>query len=561
MSSRPPRRSAPVILGIALVVLATAWTFRRGENTCLIIDDNLDDGASLYRAMTVSRTLWGIHSTVPNFMGGAPRNSLPSELQFSTLLFSAIPTFDAFILQALLARIVAFVGMILLQRSHVAPGSSRIATYGAAICFALLPFFPCPFFSLCVAGQPLLAWAFLNIRAGDARARNWLVIALFPFFSFFAYSGFVVVGTMVALFFFDLSRARGRLLLDVKAIVVFGLTSVIAEYRLFYQHLLNNYVSHRVEMVPFRFESAREAVWGAMHLFVLGQFNARVFAFVVWPLVLAAILEGRPHWREWRIAASLTVVAILISLVFGFSHHATVVDFTSSGMLRGLNRFQWDRLYFVHPTVVYCALGASLALLIRRLPRLRPLFAMLVSLQAAYAFLGANHWDRVEQRQSGITFREFYSERLFARIQNHIGMPPSTFRVISVGLHPAIALYNGFYTLDGYCTDYPLSYKHRFRRIIATELVKDARNRQTFDDHGSRCYAFAAEAGDFVQRGPRRPIEHLQFDAKELRAMGGRYVLSAAEVLNFAEAGLRPDGVFSDPESAWTIHLYEVMPR
>ena len=42
--------------------------------------------------------------------------------------------------------------------------------------------------------------------------------------------------------------------------------------------------------------------------------------------------------------------------------------------------------------------------------------------------------------------KEFYAEELFTEIKEHIGRPVEEYRVASVGLHPAIAQYNGFYT-------------------------------------------------------------------------------------------------------------------
>lgn len=44
--------------------------------------------------------------------------------------------------------------------------------------------------------------------------------------------------------------------------------------------------------------------------------------------------------------------------------------------------------------------------------------------------------------------------------------------MISVGIYPAAAAYNGFHCLDGYSNNYPLEYKHAFRQIMEGELDK-----------------------------------------------------------------------------------------
>jgi hypothetical protein len=78
-----------------------------------------------------------------------------------------------------------------------------------------------------------------------------------------------------------------------------------------------------------------------------------------------------------------------------------------------------------------------------------------------------------EYRKNNITYSQFYSTNLFKNIENFISKDKKTYKVISIGMHPAIAIYNGFYTLDGYSTFYDLKYKYKFRKIIAPELEKN----------------------------------------------------------------------------------------
>ncbi len=83
------------------------------------------------------------------------------------------------------------------------------------------------------------------------------------------------------------------------------------------------------------------------------------------------------------------------------------------------------------------------------------------------------------------TFREFYASDQFKQIKRFIGRSPDSYRVASIGLHPAIAQYNGFYTLDTYANIYPLKYKYQFRKIIAKELDKNPVLKRYFDEWGA----------------------------------------------------------------------------
>src|SRR5699024_12469497 len=67
------------------------------------------------------------------------------------------------------------------------------------------------------------------------------------------------------------------------------------------------------------------------------------------------------------------------------------------------------------------------------------------------------------------TFNEFYATELFSDIKNYIGRNQKDYRVVSTAMHPTIAQYNGFYTLDTYNNTIPIEYKHNFRKIIAPE--------------------------------------------------------------------------------------------
>ena len=96
-----------------------------------------------------------------------------------------------------------------------------------------------------------------------------------------------------------------------------------------------------------------------------------------------------------------------------------------------------------------------------------------------------------------LSFRDYYAigvmEQVEAYLLEQTGQKPEDYRVVSLGIDPAAALYQGFYCLDGYSNNYSLEYKHSFRRIIAPELEKSQYLQEYFDDWGNRLYLFSAE--------------------------------------------------------------------
>jgi len=161
-----------------------------------------------------------------------------------------------------------------------------------------------------------------------------------------------------------------------------------------------------------------------------------------------------------------------------------------------------------------------------------------------------------------IPYNKFYAERQLSDVKNFIGKDTRSYKVISLGIHPAISQYSGFYTVDGYSTNYPLSYKYEFRKIIAKELDKSPSTIIEYDNWGSWCYAFFGEQGfmQILNNTNRFPvIEHLDFDYDALKLMGGEYIISAAEINIVNNSRLEFLKAFDNYEdSFWNIYLYRV---
>ena len=158
------------------------------------------------------------------------------------------------------------------------------------------------------------------------------------------------------------------------------------------------------------------------------------------------------------------------------------------------------------------------------------------------------------------TYKQFFAVNEFSKIKNYIGKPVDSYRVVSIGIHPDVAQYNGLYTLDTYNNFYPLWYKHKFRKVIAPELAKNKTLKSYFDQWGGRCYIFVDELGEnyLYSKASDVKIHHLNLDAKALKAMGGDYVLSAVPIMNAKKDHLKLLKVFNDPDAWWRVYLYKV---
>ncbi len=156
------------------------------------------------------------------------------------------------------------------------------------------------------------------------------------------------------------------------------------------------------------------------------------------------------------------------------------------------------------------------------------------------------------------SFRGFYAESLFDQVKEELGNPAG-YRVLSVGMHPSIAQYNGFYTLDGYMVDYPLAYKHQFKKLIQGELDKAPALDHYYTRWGSRAYGFSAALGrEYVfPKGNKIVLQNLDYNWDQFRAMGGRYIFAPFPI---EDEALHLKGVFKDSDAAWDLYVYTVAP-
>lgn len=587
VTTRRDRRVAALALLLLAAYLLAAY--HGGRDSYVRINDHLDGIVPMYRLLSETQPVLGaIDARVEAIFDGLPRNSLPSTLHLGVLLYYGLDPFWAHVANETILRTLALVGMGLLLRRRALPEGDPRLVWGCALAFSLLPWMPTAYAS--VAGQPLLAYALLEIHERRGRAWPWAYLLFFAFYSSLVFMGIFVLLFLALAAAWEL-LARRRLhwgLVGAGALLTAGF--VVCEYRLLYQTLLDtDYVSHRSAFERsgsgFLFAGYRSVLTfltsqrHAPSLQAPFELAAAALALGLGALRLPgaglggrlrrgwAVLRGRaaapvPRGRE------LLLVLLAcggVALAAGYWRWGPVQEaIDASSLLRMLNL---HRIGWVHPTLFALAFAYALHGLARapRAGRAGPLAAFaLLGLQLAW--VGANTHAVAVWRDEGLTFREYYSRPLFHEVKEAIGRPTGSYEVLSFAFPPGIALYNGFHVLNGFVNDYPLSYKRRFRRVIAPELERSRRLRLYFDRWGGMVDLFSSELGRvngytktlYTKDAATRAVEDLALDPRALRDLGADYLLSAVEIRNHRELGLELRGVFERTDSPWRIRLYAV---
>jgi len=265
---------------------------------------------------------------------------------------------------------------------------------------------------------------------------------------------------------------------------------------------------------------------------------------------------------------------LIVGLYYAFYHHTWVTSLrnASDGLLK---EFNLDRIAWLLP-VAWCILtGYVLSYILDDLNKLptwlkKTFVFTFLCLWGLTVLWNSNLKPNISKIIKGdsyyaLDWKSFFAEDIFAQIDTEIsslGKEKENYRVLSIGIYPAAAAYNGFYCLDGYSNNYPLEYKHIFREIMEGELTKSDYVRDFFDNWGNRCYITTAEQANYYtfEKKWNSVIYDLDLNYEKLKELNCQYIFSAAYIMNAEENGLKlmQETPFETEDSWYHIWVYEI---
>ncbi|WP_066190222.1 MULTISPECIES: DUF6044 family protein [Gracilibacillus] len=528
-----------------------------GEATHIRVHDNMDSNIVWYKVLAESGHIFTLQDIqLPYAVNGLPRSALPSAFDAVVWLYVLFEPMAAYTISETVMRFAAFFGMyLLLTRFILKEETSPWIKVGVPLAFALLPYWPSG--ALSIAGIPLALYGFLMIRKYRKQAPRhvWLLLFLIPFFSNFILSFVFFLAIMGIWWFVDRIRFGNWNWAFFTAIA--GMTSIylLKNYLLITSMFFSSdFTSHRAELElgENTFQRSYELGW---ENFLYGHTHDEAHqAYIIVPFMLLALLTAILKNRQPKLLMILFLANLVLSFWYAFWYWEgwrLIKDHISI-----VNEFNFARIHFLDPPIWYIIFALALLIMWKHLKFGKYLAMLAVVGQCMFLFVLT---EDIKYREVGTpSFEEFYSEDLFADIQEYIGEDPSSYRVVSIGMHPTIAQFNGFYTLDTYNNSFSLAYKHAFREIISGELEKNPHLKNYFDNWGGRLYMYVAEHGEnyMYTKDKNEPIEQLDINTDALQALGGEYILSAMEIGNAESLSLDLEEVFTDKESPWEIYLY-----
>jgi hypothetical protein len=385
---------------------------------------------------------------------------------------------------------------------------------------------------------------------GNHKFYNWLIILFFAFYSSLILSGIFVLVVLGLVFVYDVVKQKRVNTFYLFALAFFSISYLLSHFPVIHSFLFSDgFVSHRVEFVQPT-KNLATSIQSSLKIFLFGQYHAHsLHSFMIIPIL------GLFFIRSFRQSVSKIYKYLLwfiglTSILYGFLEFETISPLVRSVMK--VIPLQFQRFHFLHPFFWYILLAIALTYIFSNLKYGKQIVYLLIGFQLLVVI--ANH-DGFRQKRKP-TFKEFYSESAFTAVKKAIVKPMESYRVISVGMHPAIAQYNGFYTLDAYLPNYSLDYKHEFKKAVESEINRDPEVENYFNNWGSRCYAFSSELGrDFLNNKPN-PIEQLNYDYDQLYFLGCEYILSSTLINLDKNPKLKLVEIVKG--NFWTIHIYRI---
>jgi len=431
-------------------------------------------------------------------------------------------------------HIVAYLSMYLFLKRYVVPERmpyTGLLLVAGSLYFGLLPFFSPE--GLTIPLIPLVTYSLLNIQRQRDTRWDWALLVLMPLYTdfvFFYMFYIVMAGVYIAWDTLRHKHLNRRLFL---AVFLMGVLFLLKEYRLVINTFISpEFVSHRVEFNKFFVEKFLESYRRAHSLLLNGhlQHSLELQMPYLLPMILIGMLLSLSVRKFTKQESMVIWLIIVTSFVVGIWDSALTQLYTMPILLmyslvvwllskdgRGLSLWLIAQLMLsVYMLLAYCECGHFVVEHIRffktfnisRLTFIQPFMwgVMLVlamkiymrKLRYTYAFVvlfmmvqvfhqfGTKEFYNIKKNLYS-TFEQYYEPELFAKIKKDISKPFAKKHFISFGFEPAVPLYSGFYTVDGYITNYPLSYKHKFRKVVA-KIVNTMDKDNNFDEWGSKLY-------------------------------------------------------------------------
>tara|TARA_S200000501_G_scaffold69881_1_gene61893 strand:- start:12102 stop:13868 length:1767 start_codon:yes stop_codon:yes gene_type:complete len=571
--------------GITLSVLYNLPYLILWDKAVYNVGDCLD-GLPILHALVKTNNFFSISNDIyfEDYLGGAiPRNALtPGPLNIMNLLHYFFEPISAFVFNKLISVLIGFVGMFFFLKNNILKEFKlRVFCLLIALNFSFLPLkahFGCGVFTI----TPLIFYSFSNLFKNKGIIINIGIIFFSGFAGSIVYNSIFILFYLVIYWLFICIRMKKIIYAPLIGIFVFMVSIVICDLNILLLHIFNtDFFGHRslnpIQSMDF------EAIFFNFRSYFLNEKYAHVATlhyFIIFWLV-GLFIFWRKLEKKNKVGLIFCLGLVILNNLFASIIHWELFDVIKKKISIlgsfGFYRFTWLNPFFWWMLFAWIVRCFFQIINIKNKNKTNLIFLIILCLSGILYVL-KNSWEYrsnlsllfKKQRSSydsiTLSFHDFYSESLFNSIKEYIGKDPKSYRVGNIGLHPAVALYNGFYTVDGYATLYSANYKDKFRDAIENELIKMPSQKLKFDNWGNRCYFFSSELigiwnhkDEIISKNRTLSLENISFDFSKIKKLPCDYIFSTVPINNYELSKLKFVKIFEKKDLPYRIFLYELI--
>jgi len=577
--------------------------------------DNLDSTIVWYKILAESGMIFADNNaTIPNMMNGLPRSSYPGEFNILLWLYYFFTPLQAFIINKIIIHLVAFFSMLTFLKSYFTKEieDNYITLYLGSLYFATIPYWSGA--GLSIAILPLVTFSLLRIKDNKSNSFDWLLLLLLPLYTSFIFLYAMYVGLVFIYILYALLKQKTFYKKLFIATTFLSSVFLLTEYRLVLTMFFDPaFISHREEFNIF-FQKSLFETFRSFQLSVIDGHKEHATAlqsFYVIPVLLLTLLLSHKE-ETYPVKESLVIYVMfflmifldiftniiggkyfiplllilllvalykkknivlikLVSIILVLSFIARILEYSKFAFIEDifpiLAKFNMNRIAFVEPFLWALTFTLSISLLHKKLRYFHItiviLFLVQLSVNIKYNYFSAT------KKLGYTTFSKYYTPEMFTQIKQDFSQENiklSDIKVANLVFEPAIALYNGFYTVDGYAVNYPLEYKHKFRKIIEKHLnqyevkkVDPSRknHRFIFDNWGSKLYILnASSQHDSYIKGAK--FKKLDINTLALCNLNANYIFSGYAIVEKEKLHLELKKKYTSTKYNRNIYVYQL---
>lgn len=552
-------------IGIAVVFLYHLPILFLGTSGYIVIDDVLNLEFLYKHLLKINNLLFELNSTsvIPNiYSDGLKLGFIHSRFNLVNILYYLLDSFDAYLINSLIIRIIGFVSMReLLKQFYSSITSINILLLSVA--FSIIPINSV--YGITVIGIPIIFIAFKNLFYGKRIYLSYVLIIFYILYSTPLTYPFILA-YLLAIFIINIFFRNKSSFLNYFfwGILIFISTVIISEINLIISG--PSEISHRTlrNLYESGTPSFNGILYGMIKYNLFGSFHPSLLIPISFYTLIII------YFRKLKITTWIIISIIFLHRLIDLTR--PFIENTIGNYFDLLKIFDIGRLTWLNPFLFFLALiliikdisksKYSQIIIITALT-FQSIFNLIRSPEFIYNimdnrtagkyfynddFLVKNLYSFHSEpfnlnRFSALNYDQFFSVNLFKQVDSFINLPKESYRVLSYGVDPSVLLYNGFYTLDGYSSNHSKKYHLIFDQIQPNSSIKASHRLVLYNDFCRHC-----------TKNEKNSINELNLDYDLIKSLNGHYIISAIEIKN--ESNLKLENIFEN--NYYKLFLYKI---